>query len=203
MEAFSQRLRNLRENVGLSVENLAVLLDMSASAVRCLEEGYNLPTIETLMRISEIFNVSPGYAAMISDDASVCEDSSIKEVYLLDRMHNSTSGNVVNTVYISRKDMHGKDYSALVMMDDSMTRARIFEGDELIVSRQNYASNGEIVVALMADGREVVRRYMRVGNIVTLVPECDNPKYKTEKVDVSEEAFSVLGIVHEIRISIK
>lgn len=203
MEAFSQRLRNLRENVGLSAENLAMLLDMSVSAVRCLEEGYNLPSIETLMRISEIFNVSLGYAAMLSDDESVCEDSLLKEVYLLDKMHNSTSGDIVNTVYINRKDMHGKDYSALVMKDDSMTRARIFEGDELIVARQNYASNGEIVVALLSDGSEVVRRFMRVGNIVTLVPESDNPKYKTEKVDVSEETFSILGIVHEIRISIK
>lgn len=182
---------------------MAKLLDMSESGVRCLEEGYNMPKAETIMRLSEIFNVSVGYLAMLSDDPKVEEDPSVKEVYLLAKLHNATLDDVVGTVYINRESMHGKDYTAFLAPDDSMTKARIFKGDELIVSRQNYASSNDIVVALLPSGEEVVRRYQRVGNMVMLIPESDNPKHRIIKIDVVETPLALIGKVQEVRISMK
>ncbi len=203
MESFSQRLIKLRKSAGLSVKSMAMLLGMSEMGVQCLEEEYNPPNVKTLMRLAEIFNVSLGYIAAVTDEMRVREGGMVKEIYVLDHLHNMTMGDIVGTVYMNKSDMHGKDYYALRVKDDAMSKMRIFTGDNLIVCRQNYASSGDVVVAVLPSGEEVVRHYARVGNIVTLTPESDNTKYKTVKIDITESPFTILGKVHEVRIEFK
>ncbi len=55
---------------------------------------------------------------------------------------------------------------------DSMVNVGIYEGDTIIVSRQNTASNGEIVVALVDDSATVKRFYKENGHF-RLQPEND------------------------------
>ncbi|MBQ7876204.1 MAG: helix-turn-helix domain-containing protein [Clostridia bacterium] len=203
MESFSQRLIKLKESVGLTTKSLAMLLGMSEMGVQCLEEEYNPPTVKTLVRLSEIFNVSLEYVAMFSEVPKVNEDSTVKEIYVLDHLHNMTKDDILGTMYMDKADMHGKEYYGLKIKDDSMSRVRIFTGDKLIVCRQSYASSGDIVVALLPTGEEVVRRYTRVGNIVTLTPESDNPKYKAVKIDITEAPLVIIGTAREIRIKLK
>ncbi len=202
MESFSQRLIKLKNNVGLTTKSLAMLLDMSEMGVQCLEEEYNPPTVKTLIRLSEIFNVSLEYIAMFSDVPKVSEDSSVKEIYVLDHLYNMTKDDIVGTIYMDKSDLHGKDYYGLRVKDDAMSRMRIFTGDDLVVCRQSYASSGDVVVALLPSGEEVIRRYTRTGNIVTLTPESDNPTYKVVKIDITEAPLTILGKVNEVRIKL-
>lgn len=46
---------------------------------------------------------------------------------------------------------------------ESMIKAGIFDGDQIIVKQQNYARNGEIVVAMIDDGATVKRFYKENG----------------------------------------
>ena len=55
---------------------------------------------------------------------------------------------------------------------DSMVNVGIYEGDTIIVSRQNTTSNGEIVVALVDDSATVKRFYRENGHF-RLQPEND------------------------------
>ena len=55
---------------------------------------------------------------------------------------------------------------------DSMVNVGIYEGDTIIVSRQNTASNGEIVVTLVDDSATVKRFYKENGHF-RLQPEND------------------------------
>ena len=52
----------------------------------------------------------------------------------------------------------------------SMIDAGIFDGDKIVVRRQQSAADGEIVVALVEDSATVKRLYRRNGKIV-LHPE--------------------------------
>jgi repressor LexA len=60
----------------------------------------------------------------------------------------------------------------LKVKGDSMINAGIFNGDNVIVSRQRTASNGEIVVAMVEDGATVKRFYREDGHY-RLQPEND------------------------------
>ena len=58
----------------------------------------------------------------------------------------------------------------LSVQGDSMIETGIFDGDYLIVKEQQYANNGEIVVA-MIDGEATVKRFYRRSDSVELRPE--------------------------------
>ena len=56
----------------------------------------------------------------------------------------------------------GTDF-ALKVNGDSMINAGIFDNDIIIVKQQNYAINGQIVVALIEDSATVKRFYLKNG----------------------------------------
>ena len=53
-----------------------------------------------------------------------------------------------------------------------MINAGIFDGDQIIVKQQEYAHNGEIVVALLGD-EATVKRFSKRNGEVWLLPEND------------------------------
>lgn len=77
---------------------------------------------------------------------------------------------------------------ALKVKGDSMINAGIYDKDIIIVKQQNYALNGDIVVALIDDSATVKRFYKKNGKIV-LHPENDAMQ------DMIFDEVVVLGIV--------
>ncbi len=67
-------------------------------------------------------------------------------------------------------EFKGEDLFMLRVSGTSMIDAGIYDGDKIIVRRQETAENGEIVVALVEDSATVKRFYKRDGKIV-LHPE--------------------------------
>ncbi len=59
----------------------------------------------------------------------------------------------------------------LLVEGDSMIEAGIHDGDYVIVRKQNYAENGDIVVALTADDEATVKRFFKEKNAIRLQPE--------------------------------
>jgi transcriptional regulator with XRE-family HTH domain len=57
---FSERLRDLRTKHGLSLETLAQKTDLSKGFLSLVERGLKAPSISTLLRLSETYNVSVG-----------------------------------------------------------------------------------------------------------------------------------------------
>lgn len=77
-------------------------------------------------------------------------------------------------VHLDKDLRRGADY-ILRVKGDSMTGAGIMEGDLVQVRRQDSALDGDIVVALTADGEEgVVKRLRRKGTPALL---SENPAY--------------------------
>lgn len=58
---FHERLKTLREERGFTQQHLAEVLNLTPSAVSHYENGTNEPTIETLIRMADILNVSVDY----------------------------------------------------------------------------------------------------------------------------------------------
>ncbi|MFL7901149.1 helix-turn-helix domain-containing protein [Azospirillum argentinense] len=57
MQQFGQMLRELREQRGLTQEDLAGLIERSVQAVSAMERGQNMPRLDTLIRISENLDI--------------------------------------------------------------------------------------------------------------------------------------------------
>ena len=79
----------------------------------------------------------------------------------------------------------------LKVRGDSMINAGIFEGDLVIVSPQQNAVNGDIIVALLHD-EATMKRFIVNENIIYLMPE--NERYQPIEVNHRED-FSIIGKV--------
>lgn len=81
-----------------------------------------------------------------------------------------------------------EDVFMLKVQGDSMINAGIFNGDRIIVKKQESANNGEIVVALIDDSATVKRFYKKDGKII-LHPENDYME------DIVLNEVQILGVV--------
>ncbi|MDO4789094.1 MAG: transcriptional repressor LexA [Johnsonella sp.] len=80
----------------------------------------------------------------------------------------------------------------LKVRGDSMINCGIFEGDQILVSKQPSASNGDIVVALVEDSATVKRFYKENGHF-RLQPE--NVSMEAIIVDQVEILGKVIGLL--------
>ncbi len=104
--------------------------------------------------------------------------------------------NVVSYFPIPAEYMPNQELFMLTVKGDSMINAGIFNGDNIIVSKQNSAHNGEIIVALVDDSATVKRFYKEEGHI-RLQPENDT----MEPIIVSD--CEILGkVIGLIRLNI-
>lgn len=82
-----------------------------------------------------------------------------------------------------------QDLFMLSVMGDSMKNAGIFDGDFIVVKRQQQARNGDIVVALVEEEEATVKRFFKGAKKITLMPE--NEAYEP----IESANIAVLGKV--------
>ena len=82
----------------------------------------------------------------------------------------------------------GEDLFMLTVKGSSMKNIGMFDGDKVVVKKQETADNGDIVVALVDDGATVKRFFKRNGKFI-LHPENDDME------DFVLDSVSVLGKV--------
>jgi repressor LexA len=82
-----------------------------------------------------------------------------------------------HSINVSPDFLSNGEHFALEVRGDSMIEAGIFDGDTVIVRKQESADNGEIVVALIDDEEATLKRLRRKGSSIAL--EAANPAYET------------------------
>lgn len=90
---------------------------------------------------------------------------------------------------------NGNDLFMLSIKGTSMINAGIYDGDKVIVAKQNTAKNGDIVVALIGE-EATVKTYYKENNRFRLQPENDTmqPIYATEL----EILGKVIGLIRKM-----
>ena len=82
-----------------------------------------------------------------------------------------------HTINVPPEMLGAGEHFALEVRGDSMIEAGIFDGDTVLIRRQDTAGTGEIIVALVDDEEATLKRLRRKGNSVAL--EAANPAYET------------------------
>ncbi|WP_224702376.1 transcriptional repressor LexA [Devosia aquimaris] len=82
-----------------------------------------------------------------------------------------------HTIMVPPEMLGSGEHYALEVRGDSMIDAGIFDGDTVLIKKQDQASTGEIIVALVDDEEATLKRLRRKGNTVAL--EAANPAYET------------------------
>ena len=74
----------------------------------------------------------------------------------------------------------------------SMKNIGILDGDLLAVHKTQQVRNGQVVVARVGDDGVTVKRFVRKGNQVLLLPE--NEELEPIQVDLTEQTLNIEGL---------
>ena len=96
--------------------------------------------------------------------------------------------NIEGFLPVANEIAGGKEAFALKVKGDSMIEDGIFDGDYVIIRRQETAQDGDIVCALI-ENEATLKRFHRQGSVVILKPA--NKNY--EPITVSKGEFRILG----------
>ena len=205
---FSERLKLLRKSKKLTQTELATILHLSHGAVAMWETNKRQPDNDTLGAIADFFGVTVDYLLGREETKKdpVVEnevDFNSMDLYPIPLLGRVVAGvpiesqeNLEGYVFINHKPK--EEFFALRVFGDSMINAGIPDGAILIVHKQSYAENGNIVVAFI-NGEQTVKYLKFSGDDMYLVPANNN--YLPIPVRKTDE-FLILGKVVEIRINL-
>jgi len=85
----------------------------------------------------------------------------------------------------------------LSVKGDSMIKAGILDHDYIVVRKQSFANNGDIVVALIDNEETTVKRYYKDLRSIRLQPENDaySPIIGTDNIQVIGKVIAVFRML--------
>jgi repressor LexA len=205
-EIFSVNILLLRKSKNMTQGDLADVLGVGISTVSDWEKGKKYPRSGATEKISEYFNVSKSRlfeeAKSVSD---LYEDAN--EISALPIVGGISCGN--GTIAYENIDgyedtpkswVRGGEFFYLRASGDSMINARIFDGDLLLIRKQEYVEDGEIAAVLIDDEVFLKRVYK---NDDTLILQSENPTYpQITKTASDHQNIRVIGKLKRIIIKL-
>ena len=212
---IGNRIKAAREEKGLTQEELGIRLGLNKSTIQRYEAGkilrIKLPVLES---IAIELNVNPEYLALKTDDPSPKHSSHIIDsnatILPQDNVHIIPIYESVSAGFGAYADDYVVDYMPLyivseeeakntmciVVSGDSMY-PKIENGDKIQVLRQDWAEDGQVVVALIDGENGVVKKIKYSDDKITLVSF--NPEYQPrEFVGAERDRIRILGIVKTV-----
>jgi repressor LexA len=99
------------------------------------------------------------------------------------------------TLTVPREMAQRPDCYILKVKGDSMIESFIDDGDFVVIQKQEFARDGDIVVALLDDGSATLKEYHKEKHYVRLQPR--NPKYEPLRVQSVVIQGKVVGIIRK------
>lgn len=185
--------------------------------VNFYENGTDNVKLSTLKKLSKYFKVSLDYIAdddteekdinfSISDESARHKISEFmnftlnKKIPVLGVIRAGepmlAEQNIIGFVELPSEFMkEGDEYFGLRVIGDSMNLSRIFEGDIVIVRKQNYVEDGEIAIALVDGENATIKKFYQEDTMVTLIPNSSDPIHTPKTYDLRKVPIAVLGKV--------
>ena len=193
---IAQKLKELRKAKGLTLDELAAAVGTSKQTIHRYENGViiNIPH-ERIKRLAEVLGVMPSALMGWERDIPSFNNNSgdgvkVKRVPIIGTI---ACGEPVYAAeehesYAIAEGIADADF-CLRASGDSMTGARIYDGDIVFIRAQNSVDNGEIAAVIINDEATLKRVYYypEEGKLI-LSPE--NPKY-APLVYINEELDSI------------
>lgn len=207
---IGQRIHDTRQSKGLTLDDIANAVGVAKSTIQRYEKGHidkiKLPVLES---IANVLEVNPSW--LIGNIDSPTPKKNLNEfpynpthrIPILGRISAGLPLYADQHIegYTYTELNHGGEYFALRVTGDSMTAARINEGDILIVRQQDIVENGEIAVVLVNGDDATVKRFYRDGDTVTLAPQSYNPAHDPQVYNIKKTPVRILGRVVQNQIS--
>lgn len=186
---FGNILKNLREEINLSQQELADKLNVTRQTISNYETNKRLPNKEMFEIIADFFNVDMDYLYGMSDiknkyqslmNSSDIDLSKIPGIILPVKMRKIP---ILGTIACGEPIFAEENYEGYFMLDtnlpnsdfvlkakgDSMIEANIFDGDLVFFKKKDDVDNGSIA-AVLVDDEATLKKVNKSNEIIVLQP---------------------------------
>ena len=169
------KIKVLRKEYRLTQEELAKKLNVAPTAVSAWERNKNRPLMDKISILSEMFNVPVSHFFDVEDVGATIETVNLPLYGNISCGNGAVVYETVESYETTPKDwLNGGEYFYLRAKGNSMSGARIHEGDLLLIRKQDEVENGEIAAVAVED-EVVLKRVFKTGNSIIL--QSENPEY--------------------------
>ena len=205
---IGERIKAARIKKGYTQTELADLLGYkSRSSINKIEkEGRDIPR-SSIVKFAQILDVTPAYLMgwdeepVESNVKNILPNENIRMIPVYESVSAGFGAYADNYIteyiplYITSND-EAANTMCIVVTGNSMY-PKIEDGDKIQVLRQDWAEDGQVVVALIDNENGVVKKIEYGENIIRLISF--NPEYQPrEFVGEERERIKILGIVRTV-----
>lgn len=195
---FGEKLRSLRKEHGMTQVDLANALDLDKSSIAKYESAGIIPSVDTLQKISALFNVSIDYLL----NAPFGDINNVVNVEIIGTVVAGRDGiatyeflGISQAININNKD----EYKYLKVRGDSMA-PQILEGDLALVRLQPDIDSGDLAVVIIGGEEGVIKKVQKTDNSISLISF--NQMYDTRVfVGKDMEQLQIFGKVVKVERS--
>lgn len=215
--SIGQNIKRLRELNSLTQKELGDIIGVTDKAVSTWESDKKIPRMAAIQKIADYFRVQK--SNIVEEDGLKNYQISAYNILPADaipvkRFHRipivgtvSAGMPILADENIEGYDVadidHPEEHFFLRVKGDSMINARIHSGDLVLVHRQNYAENGQIVVCIVNGNEATLKRFKQVKDRVILMPE--NPEYEPYVLsceDFENSSAVIIGVAVEVKMKL-
>lgn len=202
-----EKIKNARKKAGLSQKELAEKLDMNLRTYGSYERGERDVSTAVLLKICKTLNISSDYLLGRNEDHV---ESNIKNVLPQENIRMIPVYESVSAGFGAYADNYITEYIPLyiasneeaentmcIKVQGNSMYPKIEDGDKIQVLRQDWAEDGQVVVALIDNENGVVKKIEYDEDTIRLISF--NPEYEPRIFEGEErERVRILGIVRTV-----
>ncbi len=197
---LNHRIRQLRQKAGMTLAELATKLNVKEATAQRYESGEikNIK-LDTIKKIADIFECSPAY--LIGWEDSVISTAPASSLLPVTGSVKAGWNSIPVAELVGYEPAYGltspEDYTWLEIKGDSM-EPLICDGDLALIKLQSFASNSDIVVAIIDEDEGTLKKFRQDEHGIMLSPL--NNFYETRFIPASDaHRLIIYGIAVEIK----
>ena len=204
---FKTRLKQLRNERGISQRQLAEFLKVAPSTISMYENGQREPNFEVLESLADFFNVDLNYLlGKTNKTTKIILDSESSKGIKIPVLGTVPAGIPITAVEdildyeeIPKSWENQGEFFGLKIKGDSMYPT-LENGDVVIVRKQSTADNGDTVIVMVNGDDATCKRYERSDTGIMLIPNNNAyaPAFYTNK-EIETLPLTIIGKVVELR----
>lgn len=204
--AFAEKLKELRQQKGMTQSELAKLLKMQRSTLGMYETGKREPNFETLNMFANFFNVDMNTLMDMNNTSNQNPSSPVRSIKIpvlgtvVAGVPLEAVENIIGWEEISPAMAATGKHFALRIKGTSM-EPRICEGDIVVVRKQEDIESGDTAIVLINGGEATVKKVKKTEEGIMLIANnmaVYSPHFYSNK-DIESLPVQIIGKVVELR----
>lgn len=216
-ELFAERLSELIKNSNYILSDMEESVGKKAATISRYASG-EIKAVKrsTIVKLAEFFNVSPAWLAGLSDEKYLHKKldkfgNAVVSIPLLGIVKAGynylAQENCIGAVEIKESLAKTGEFFALTITGDSM-RDVLWDGDIVVIRKQNFAKDGNFVVALINGNEATIKMFKKIENGIKLIPlnrtinpVTGEPFFEDlifTKEDIETKSVEIVGVVKQL-----